>query len=741
MINRIYFNRRQKIIINDYKDNNESGIILDRYIATLLKNIESFGYTFSEKLIEHLGYTSKIEIFKLHKEILEILSDAIGQNAKSKLIYPNFPQQLMEMDESEIYLNSLMYYLSGGKIKPEYEKIERTPLLDSFELKVIDLGSKEDFQTILTNLLSSKGSLSEKDKEDIKWFINNMDDVRALLPTKIKFKEILTYTTPLLMGKEDEYLLSQYKTATDVLRLATAMSDGDISLSTNTKFKSFSRKERREILSLLENCSSIEEDMNRYKDKWIRLGERLHPGEYKRFKKANIAFNKLRNNIKIDTFASKLEASYREKNLEKVVELLSKRPGEFGRGLDRALRLSYKLDKDFKDKRVNRIIDIISSLDYEVHDDLVGELDNLKSIAKDINNYREDKIINAFQLVAHKMPSSLLLQIREHFKHRFSNEFNVRVFQPKGGRARTFGMTNKLTPLNRPTCEKIISICEQNLKDIYSKREPLKKVYIDDELKKFIVPMSQRNASKGLRTVARGSRIGVNAESKALRMFIYWKEPTDVTIDIDLSAVLYDKNFNVISEIGYFDLIDTRLNCVHSGDFIEAPEGASEFIDIDVEMVKKYNIKYVAMILNSYTEVPFNEIPECFAGIMEREYPSSGEVYDARTVKSKIDISSSSQIAMPIIVDVENRELVWSDITVSKSEYKRINNVRTNKNPLIYNMKSIVNIIKPNIFDLIRLNAEARGEIVESKEEADIIFSVDEGITPFDMDILMANFL
>ena len=100
-----------------------------------------------------------------------------------------------------------------------------------------------------------------------------------------------------------------FKTATDVLRLITALSNGDISLASNTKFRNFKRRERRIIMELLQNCGSIEEDMLRNKGRWIRIGEKVHPGEYdeKRFGKVIVAFNKLRNGIKINTFKGSSE--------------------------------------------------------------------------------------------------------------------------------------------------------------------------------------------------------------------------------------------------------------------------------------------------------------------------------------------------------------------------------------------------------------------------------------------------
>ena len=90
------------------------------------------------------------------------------------------------------------------------------------------------------------------------------------------------------------------------------MSDGDVSLAENTRYRSFSRRQRRMIMELLSGCPNIEEDMLRYKERWIRIGERIHPSEFDcsrytlEYDRAINAFDKLRNNRQIETFAGKV---------------------------------------------------------------------------------------------------------------------------------------------------------------------------------------------------------------------------------------------------------------------------------------------------------------------------------------------------------------------------------------------------------------------------------------------------
>src|SRR6185436_19362874 len=113
-------------------------------------------------------------------------------------------------------------------------------LTDAVKLKFIGLGDIDDFKNIFTKLAGAKSSISEGDREILTWFIKNRFDLEGDLsfPESIPFKEQLCFLAALAYKWE---LTDQFskcvKTATDVLRIACGMSDGDISLATPTKFK------------------------------------------------------------------------------------------------------------------------------------------------------------------------------------------------------------------------------------------------------------------------------------------------------------------------------------------------------------------------------------------------------------------------------------------------------------------------------------------------------------------------
>ena len=53
----------------------------------------------------------------------------------------------------------------------------------------------------------------------------------------------------------------------------------------------------------------------------------------------------------------------------------------------------------------------------------------------------------------------------------------------------------------------------------------------------------------------------------------------------------------------------------------------------------------------------------------------------------------------------------------------------------------MIELNKPNLHDLFRMHAEARGELVDTIEEADTVFSLEKGITPFDTDVIVSEYL
>lgn len=706
-MNEILLRRKNKVILekgNATEPNNQ-------YIATIMKNVEALGYTFSKDLFETLQTLTKDDLQKFYLELVPMLKKMVGANVVYKPMYPNFPESVMEADYIDLFINAIVHYWSGGTLYPVEQKNERLPLFEETKVKVIDLGTVEDLHDIFNNLCQSKTSISQTDKEDLEWIFKNM---QVKFPDEIPLKENVALVGKLYLENypfaTSKDIQKYFKTATDVLRLITAMSDGDISLAANTKFRSFKRKERRLLLELLQSCGAIEEDMLRYKNRWIRVGERLHPTEYSevQFGKVITAFNKLRNGIKIETFGGKVAKAIEIEDYKAALSLLKKRPGELARKLDHLLR----------------------------------------------NATDKNMVVNTFKDVASEVSTPVLLQVKEHFAHR-TEDLESRVFFPKGNLARCHCIKNELSDIDAKYCNAIVKICENALVEIYKSKDFLGNVYLSEDFKNYIVPFSQRSASKALKTIVRGSKLPIAENANALRAFIWWTNMNEGKdrwdngrVDIDLSAAIFDENWNYMEHVSYTNLRSDRYKACHSGDITNGGsvngDGVSEFLDVDIDSVVKYGARYVVYQVYNYTGHNYSDMPHAMFGWMSREDVKSGEIYEPKTVEQKMDLTSQSTVCIPVIFDCVNREVIWCDMNLTLSgcySHRGGNNLESNLSGVAATCYSMVNMSKPNLYDLIDLHIRARGLRVDNKEDADVVFDIESGITPFDTEVFMAEYL
>lgn len=701
MNNTIYLRRANKLII----ESNEGKQQLPKtHLATALKNIEALGYTFSDELMQAMRQLSMEQFEAVYHQLVADLRVMVGAHVKYTPMYAGFPMQVMQADEAELYLNAIIHYLTNlTVVYSDQPSVERMPLLEKTDLKVIGLGNQQAFQALIRQIIEAKGSISETDKADIDTVLEHADpeDVDALLPAEIPFKENVGFVVASLLKHEKaniDRIGPYFKTASDVLRLAVAWSNGDVSLAAASPFRKFKRRERRLLLGLLEQCGSITEDMLRYKDRWIRLGEILHPSEYKlRYPRCEEAFDILRNNKPYSTFNGSVELAFQYRNVWSLIDLLSQRPGEFARRLDHMLRMTED----------------------------------------------EAYVLLAFGEVLEQVSTPVLLQVRQHFAQRNERQ-DLRVFFPKGNVAKAFAVPNELPEIDEGTCQDVVQLCEQALVERFANLSPLGKTYVDPQLHDYLVPFSQRSASKALHTIVRGSRVPM-AEGDTIRFFNWWKEgnvdgKSTGRVDIDLSAVMYDKDWNYVEHISYTNLRSSNYKAVHSGDIVTAPNGASEFIDLHIPSIVAFGGRYVVATLLSFTSHPYCDLPECFVGWMMRKKPGSGEIFEPSTVANKIDITADTQIAIPVIMDLVERTVIWTDLALTRyPDY--FNNVEGNQKGIVLMGKALTTLRKPDLHDLFMLHAKARGELVDTIDQADTIYSVDQGVTPYDIEQIMAEYL
>lgn len=745
------------------------------YLLCFLKNIEDLGYTLSKDVISMIiANYSNDDIGQLYLEVIPVLQEIVGADKRYKPMYPGFPERVANAPYWELFINAILHYITYGVWMPDesYESEPRLPLVENTKLKVIGLGTESDIKNVAKNILKSPTSISTQDEADLidildEYDINIDADSIVLRENAALVGKILIDNSkndnPALM----KTLYSLCKTSTDVLRLAVAMCDGDRSLASNTKFVNFKRYRRRIILGCLEHVitdvkaakgdvitsiynditveripdlnkfNQVLADMNKHRQKWLRLAEVLHSREYMNGPKSQYyyacsAIQIIRAGAVPESYGHKVEKYYFTRNFNELIDLLKQRPGEFGRRLDSIIREIYTLKDSSKSKEYST------------------------------------KLITTYEKIASQISTTELLQILAHFKNRLDFNDDMRVFFPKGNMQKYYLIENNLTDIPRRDVLAIVSATKNALTKQYSSRSALGNVYLSPTMKQYIVPYSQRSASATHRPVTRGSRFPINENATCVRAFVWWTN-MDVSkrdkiarcndrVDIDLSAKILNEDFIETGNIWYGRLRDGKMG-YHSGDITNGGpfngDGVSEFLDINIDAVLQEGGRYVAYTIHSYTNQPFSDLEHLRFGWMEREMPNSGEIYEPKTVTMSMDVSNDMTSCIPVLFDCVERQFIWADLpTQAVGNPLRINNINTTAKSTNYALKATLFSGKTDMYTVVELNAAARGRLTDDRSLADVIFEpdyetaehepLDERIkvySPYDVDFFMGDLL
>lgn len=614
--NKITIRRNNKIYIPTIENNDKT--IDDKTITAFISNLYRLGYVVNKEIIEQLSYTSIDAL----QQVLDAAEYSKGDHFDYEPMYPNFPKQVAEASEIELYLNAMMHYsgdVLGVRIMPVYDKFARPDLdKDEAEFIVLGLETKDSLTETTRNIITMSRPFSQTDKEDIivlKDFVKFNDNQTFKVKENLVF---LTYSFP------DNGLEKYYKTAVDVLRLAAAYSNGDITLATPTKFK-LSRPQRRMILQLLDNVDDVE-GMGAYSEQWKRLARTLHyrsDNNDKKYPTAAINLKKIQTG-NYTTVNSKIEKAIEELD----IELLEKYPGIYAR----------------------RILELLRKHPQE-----------------------KDTILQSFSTIVGKVSVPVLLGLYNLLRSPGKEELSHRLIRIKNGEEnKTFLLENRLS--NNDDLTELSTII---LDGIEAQGES-KKVVFSKDASHYAMPLYTRNISKGSTAIGLGSRLPLDSDKNTIRLFMHWKDFDksidyyDHRVDLDLSAIFLDNNFDFINDIAYYNV---RIDDIgyHSGDITSAPEGASEFIDININKALDNGIRYVVPTIYNYTQQPLNNIPESFTGFMMRDKVNNGEIFEPSTIKHSYDLNNGATNNTPYIIDLKNREIVWLDTALKPSSYKNYN--------------------------------------------------------------------
>ncbi|AOR30038.1 hypothetical protein BFF78_02190 [Streptomyces fodineus] len=593
----------------------EGAVAARQFDAALM----SVGFKLSAELLEHLSQLSEGVVVDTAVATLGTVREVVGDHVRHNVYFADFPANVP--DTFDFWMRcisgaltddgtraSVLEQLSTGVVNlltlPAYGNYRHTyaEMLARHDeliaaagdrMTVLHLGGavEDELASLYVALAGSGTPLGEDGLRDLQVLAGHCAD--GPQPAEIPVRENRAVVNQARLKAGAGLLLD---TVTDVLRLACALSGGDVTLQEPTRLRALPRAARRALLAGLDAVVAAAPaklaDVHAHREMWKRLGERLHPHEYPQWPHAADVFAVARGEKVARSLDGRVEELLGMSDTTGAAALLKAAPGKLFRSLDRLLRAALTQEE-------------------------------------------RDAVVAAAEQVVSGVSGRVLLSVREHLHNRADETGERRVFVNRLGRAWVTDDTRP--PVPAPERKRLIAALDAELRRRLPAADHL---LIDPDVLDVALPLSGRATSSGLGVLPRGSLSPVDGE--LLRFFVYWKQ-TEHTTDFDLSALLLNADYATVSWLSYTNLREAEGE--HSGDITDAPDGASEFINLRLGAVRG---SYIVPQVNIFSGEGFEEVEESFFGFMLREREQKGRPFEPRTVRMKSELRGPGRVALPL---------------------------------------------------------------------------------------------
>lgn len=626
-------------------------------IATILMNVSYYGYALSVGAFDALTKLSKNDLAVWWKNLEENLKLITGDSRKidTFVVYKNFPSEVLEKTEAEYWIPQILMYWGFPSVFFTEKPLPREDMIEARRAIVLKRSKKETLGDILSSYCKSPARWKEQEFTDVVCLSSRCQ----ISVDKIVFKENLVKLASSFMGSGKKILVA---TATDVLRLAVGLSDGDVSLREDSKFISFKKHVRRYLLSLLENCSNLGEDMARRPEIWKRFLHHLHPGDYgRRYPNVCRVMDDLYHG-RLVTFNSRIEALLQAGDSE-VLQILSSRPGEFRRRLAHTLRLFGKRAAD-------------------------------AFIEKDVLS---------------KLTTAQVVTLRAYLDT--ANVRTNRVFPPKGNWNKL--QLGEVRWLEESYVEKISNA----LGDVLKLRLPKVK-YLDESTKMIKLP------NNGEVSYTRGTSFVIPDEVEFIRTASYWKtNPTKGTVWFDNGWNFFDDEWKSLGACCWNAYSFNKGAAIFSGDPVNSKEmegRAAQLIDLYPSQLLKSGVRYAVWNILCYSKVAFADAEDVFAALQWGKDAQKGKLFEPSRCQLSFALTGKQMTKYICLIDLKHRKMVYLDANLHgnvASALENSNSLEKNMPPFMEYLDSL-----PSIYDLFCESVDENGKayIVYSDRDVDL---------------------
>jgi hypothetical protein len=605
-------------------------------------------------------------------KIETVLKEITGDSKKMDkyVVYKNFPQEVLNMTEAEYWFNQICMYIGMPNEWFATEPKERDPLFKKDALKVLHLAGEYALDDVLRSLLASTVKWNRHQLHDVKYLVDVLRP--TLTATSIPFKENLVTLIEYLMAKDVDIKL---KSATDVMRLATVMSGGDLNATTHTKFKRFKKKERRFFLNMLEKTSSLEEDMARDVERWKVFIFLLHPGDWsRRYPKVVDAMNNLYKdevlsfNARFDKYlrADTGKRTRPSRSAMSGLELMATRPGEFMRRI-KVLALAYP--------------------------------NNIGSVFMDVSE---------------KMSILQLLKLKKYLE--ITNTRLFRMFPPKGNWSKVKIVNNDGVKIKDEVILILLSIIAERI--MVKMVDKLGSTVKLDERTKMIKLSGSDSTEYG-----RGTTFPIPEHVTFVRSASYWGHKGGGYNNwFDNGWNFFDDNWNDVGAVAWNEPQFTKKAALFSGDPTNSKTAdgrACQMIDLYLDKLEAQGVRYGVWNILCYSKIKFKDAEEVFAALQWGDDATKGKLFEPSRAQVAFALKDNVFSKYIVYIDIKERKLVYIDTNFKANVMSAIYNGKT----LSEKMPAFVEYLEgiPSVYDMFEsLNNRSKSSIPVLYDDANV---------------------
>ena len=531
-------------------------------------------------------------------------------------MYPDFPKQVMQMDEATFRVHQVCHYFStygleeifgrevAGSWMPDVEKTEKSKDDDALlNAKVI--------KDVLCELLSKRDRLTSGENQIVELLIEAMPELNFKIDYEsfdIKFKENINLMFAAVLESKamsaDEkanIIKNVCQNTMDILKCTQKL--------LNQKKWKLTTSQKKTIVKSLEKFDAKDFSGNlAYSRKRSNKFEKVIKAlSFNKFSKSDdhiSVVNKLRDGALKSWYATAEEMlmGVRDGTTagEKAVDFLAQRPGIAVRKINEMLKCG------------------------------IGK----------------DKIVGGMLPRANGISSKTLVRLMAKCK-------TSRYIDKNGDYMDVFSIAQDLLE------KKIKSVKTQ----IYGKSIAISE-RLERELKhSYFTNVKDQNVGY----YKPGMSMEIPSGVRKLRMFAFWKNNkakswNDATrVDIDVHALINDENGRIFHCGWNGDFKGAGF--VHSGDITTGSRaGAAEYIDIDIESALESGAEAVAFFVNSFTRQKFKNIANVRSGMLAVNNDNEDvKLYNEKNCILSNDINSNETSVVYMTFDLRNRMLTILD--------------------------------------------------------------------------------